>query len=268
VQNNIILRILSAALLAPTTLIIIYLGNWYIVFFVSFAGILALSEWDYICNLRANKSNPVLYYLRLVFIIPLFVFFLHVGNYSISILIFFVGQLISIFIFYNNAKNLFFSCLSFFYLMPPIISLILISDIYPKGTEYILLIFLMVWCTDTGAMIFGKIFGGIKFVPSISPAKTWSGVLGGIILPVFLGVLCAIIFQVEIFFFLIFSIIISILAQFGDLTESFIKRYHGVKNSGQIIPGHGGLLDRIDSLIFVFPALLIFLYFGNWKIFL
>ena len=119
-----------------------------------------------------------------------------------------------------------------------------------SGVGIVLSICVIVWATDTGAYIFGKLLGGPKLAPSISPNKTWSGFLGGL----FLGCIAGF-FRDEILFA---SIFISILSQIGDLLESYIKRLLKIKNSGNLMPGHGGLLDRVDGIIFVTPCVALY----------
>jgi phosphatidate cytidylyltransferase len=93
---------------------------------------------------------------------------------------------------------------------------------------------------DTGAFIFGKIIGGPKLAPRISPAKTWAGVVGAIVFSWLSGV---------VFGYVFITIVLGVLSLIGDLLESWIKRKAGVKDSGKTIPGHGGILDRVDSLV-------------------
>lgn len=128
-----------------------------------------------------------------------------------------------------------------------------------SGLAFVLFIQIMIWATDTGAYFVGRQFGKRKLAPSISPNKTVEGMLGGI----GLALICA--FVYKIFFHvpllgndvhLIFiTLLISLFGQLGDLAESALKRYYNVKDSGRILPGHGGILDRFDSLIFVLPVL-------------
>jgi phosphatidate cytidylyltransferase len=124
----------------------------------------------------------------------------------------------------------------------------------------ILFILLIVWCTDSAAYFIGKRFGKNKLWPSISPNKTVEGSLGGIAV----AILAGIIFQLltdnfdSFIYVMILSLIISAVGQVGDLVESAMKRQYGIKDSGEILPGHGGVLDRFDSLLFVFPVLYVF----------
>jgi len=118
-----------------------------------------------------------------------------------------------------------------------------------------------VWMTDTGAFFAGRHFGGAKLNPEISPAKTWSGAIGGLASGALAGVVVWLIAGLENWWIgLAISICVSIAGQTGDLTESWVKRRFRVKDSGDIIPGHGGIMDRLDSL--TFGAILMFLIGG------
>jgi phosphatidate cytidylyltransferase len=109
----------------------------------------------------------------------------------------------------------------------------------------------VVWMTDSAAFFAGRQIGGEKLAPGISPSKTWSGALGGLALGAGAGVLVwTVLTDSPWWIGLIISVSISFLGQLGDLTESAIKRHFRIKDSGDIIPGHGGLMDRLDSLTF------------------
>lgn len=113
------------------------------------------------------------------------------------------------------------------------------------------------FATDTGAYFAGRFFGRHKLAPEISPGKTLEGSMGGILFS-FLALLAYTALVREVFPFgllelWLFSLLLSLAAQLGDLAESMLKRFAGVKDSGRFLPGHGGLLDRIDSLLFTFP---------------
>lgn len=116
----------------------------------------------------------------------------------------------------------------------------------------------IVWCTDSGAYFVGKYFGKHKLAKHISPNKTWEGSIGGTVIATIVCTIFVIFYPVSgisTFSMLIFTIILSIFGQLGDLVESALKRFYDVKDSGKILPGHGGILDRFDSLLFVLPLL-------------
>lgn len=127
------------------------------------------------------------------------------------------------------------------------------------GIAVLLFAFFIVWATDIGAYMVGRQFGKHKLWPDISPNKTVEGALGGIASAVVIGIIFVLVqpnlFQHGLLTMIIYTIIFSIVGQFGDLVESAIKRHYGVKDSGKILPGHGGILDRFDSMLFVFPMM-------------
>ncbi|MUK89881.1 phosphatidate cytidylyltransferase [Ornithinibacillus sp. L9] len=131
-----------------------------------------------------------------------------------------------------------------------------------NGLAPIFYVLLVVWATDTGAYFSGRSFGKRKLWPQISPNKTIEGAIGGILLAMVVGVIYHLIFPMSytIGIIIIVSILVSIFGQIGDLVESAFKRHYDVKDSGNLLPGHGGILDRFDSLLFVFP-MLHFIYF-------
>ena len=126
-------------------------------------------------------------------------------------------------------------------------------------------IFILIWTNDTFAYIIGKSIGKTKLFERISPNKTVEGFIGGLVFTMLAGILLT-----EFYFFeerstwLITAIIISIFGTLGDLIESKFKRMAGVKDSGTIMPGHGGILDRLDSIIFAAPIIFLFYQITNY----
>ncbi len=134
----------------------------------------------------------------------------------------------------------------------PAIALIWIRGDQQHGLHAIFFIFAIVWTADTAAYVFGRLIGGPKLAPRISPKKTWSGFLGGAFAAAFAGALFGLwIGETNIFKLALLSLALACVAQLGDLGELALKRVFGTKDSSGLIPGHGGVLDRIDGLIFV-----------------
>ena len=136
---------------------------------------------------------------------------------------------------------------------------------YFVGPECVLLIFIMIWLNDTGAFLVGSLIGRHKLFERLSPKKSWEGFWGGFIFCLLTGaeanILLPEFYGGNIGVYLALGAVVSVFSTLGDLFESMIKRAVGVKDSGNILPGHGGMLDRIDSLLFVFPASAVYLYF-------
>ncbi|MBQ5153559.1 phosphatidate cytidylyltransferase [Macrococcoides caseolyticum] len=130
-----------------------------------------------------------------------------------------------------------------------------------NGLIYILFALLIVWVTDTGAYIFGRLFGKNKLWPEISPNKTIEGFVGGILSSTIIAIIFSINYDMplSILPLILVTWLFSMFGQLGDLVESALKRHFDVKDSGSLLPGHGGILDRFDSFIFVLPLMNILL---------
>lgn len=125
----------------------------------------------------------------------------------------------------------------------------------PHGWAWMILYLLSIWTTDTAAYFIGRAVGGPKLWPTVSPNKTISGAVGGLIGAAIVTTLCGVLIIAtnEWYWYLLVGCVGSIFGQLGDLVESAYKRTSGVKDSGQGLPGHGGMLDRVDSLVFAAP---------------
>ncbi len=145
--------------------------------------------------------------------------------------------------------------IGFFYVLIPVWSIVQIKAI---DSNILLWMFCVIWATDISAYFVGKSFKGPKLMPKVSPNKTWSGLAGGVISAGVIGFMSSFLFaNGDILFFVIISMILACLEQGGDLIESKVKRIFAIKDSGSIIPGHGGLLDRIDGITIVAPTVLL-----------
>ncbi|WP_194349992.1 phosphatidate cytidylyltransferase [Pontibacter beigongshangensis] len=181
------------------------------------------------------------------------------------------------------------------YLLPPVLFMVLVLELYRKhpqpfaniaftmlgalyiGVPFGLLhllgylqgeyswqpimgVLLLIWASDTGAYVFGKSFGKHKLLPRVSPGKTWEGWAGGVLTAVVVAYVLSLFFvDLELYQWIGVAVIVSIFGVLGDLVESMLKRSLGVKDSGTLLPGHGGILDRFDSLLLAIPFIVAFL---------
>ncbi len=166
----------------------------------------------------------------------------------------------------STTEALKYSVLPFVYPSLFLLTMLCANDLRINGFIILLLSFVISPLSDTFAYFTGKLIGGKKLCPKISPKKTWAGAIGGTIggalgsLVVYLIVKPEINFFSPVLFFILIGLVASIINIFGDLFESLLKRRVGVKDSGKLLPGHGGVLDRIDGTMFVVPFLyLVFL---------
>lgn len=140
------------------------------------------------------------------------------------------------------------------------ISFYFLIEVRMSGLNYILFILFVIWSTDSGAYFLGKALGKRKLWPDISPNKTVGGALGGILMAVIVGAVFQLVYPFELSFMsvIFLSVLISLVGQLGDLVASGFKRLYQVKDAGKLFPGHGGVLDRLDSLLFVLIVLYAF----------
>tara|TARA_B100001057_G_scaffold176067_1_gene176736 strand:- start:4164 stop:4793 length:630 start_codon:yes stop_codon:yes gene_type:complete len=189
--------------------------------------------------------------LSSIILLPLAFYFVISGSF---LLIFFIVLclIISLYEWNKMNKSKFYKIFGFIFL------LFSFYTFYDLSTELFLLIYVILICisSDIGGYIFGKTFKGPKLT-TISPNKTYAGMIGGYLI----SLICLIVitnffdYSIKIFQLILITILLSTVSQAGDIIVSYFKRQANIKNTGNLIPGHGGLLDRIDGMIFAVPAL-------------
>jgi phosphatidate cytidylyltransferase len=269
--NELAKRVLFALVGAPLTIALIYFGGW--VLAAALGAIAALGAWE-LCRMTRTAGNQPLDTVAIVIAacVPLMVHATYLGVFhvtiTIAVLIFLAITAGVIWARGTAGKPLVSLALTITGIIYPA----LVTYMYPiryhdyvvdarAGTALVMLPIALTWATDTGAYFFGRTFGKHKLIPSVSPAKTIEGAVGGVVVAVLFA-------WVYVLFALkplaqlsmlpvgltVFAILISVVAQTGDLAESLFKRDAGVKDSSRLLPGHGGILDRFDSLLFVLPV--------------
>ena len=196
--------------------------------------------------LIANSFVPVFYFLLCI---PLIIIMLIAELYRIK---------------EHHFRCMAFTIFGVVYVAVPfsLMNFLLINPLTGNSYSYVFILsfFLIIWLNDTGAYIFGSNFGKNKLFPRISPKKTWEGTFGGVVTALLVGVAISFYFdELSLIQWIIFALITSVFGTYGDLVESMLKRRSGVKDSGHILPGHGGMLDRFDSALFAAPMVFIFL---------
>jgi phosphatidate cytidylyltransferase len=197
----------------------------------------------------AQVAGPGLLLLIIPFIILIFILALYSGEKDVM-------------------KNTALSIMGIVYVSVPLSVINLLAFPQENASGYthriILGILTLVWINDSGAYLTGMAFGRHRLFERISPGKSWEGAIGGAILTLIAALwLHLIMGALNRTDWLIFALIVSVFGVFGDLTESLFKRSVGQKDSGKIMPGHGGLLDRIDSILFVMPLAAVYLVLSN-----
>ncbi len=140
-------------------------------------------------------------------------------------------------------------------LVPAWVALMRLRLDMPRGAEWMLFVLILVWVADIGAFFFGRRFGKKRLAPEVSPGKTWEGALGGIAVSALVAVAGSGWFGIAPLIFVPLCLIAVAFSIVGDLTESLLKRFAGMKDSGTLFPGHGGVMDRIDSVTGAAPVL-------------
>jgi phosphatidate cytidylyltransferase len=147
----------------------------------------------------------------------------------------------------------------------PFLLAIYINKEYQTSFPPLVGMFIIIWTNDTFAFLSGKFFGKTKLIERISPNKTWEGTIGGVICALLMAISLSLIFDpLNLFFWILSTFIIVPCSIFGDLIESLFKRSLNLKDSGNIMPGHGGILDRFDAALFTLPFFFVWLIFNTY----
>ncbi len=255
-------RVLSAVVGIPLLLGLLYLGGAYWQGFFILLAILSLGEYYKMMRNRQFKplQIPGLLMLLVIMHLPLYPDYL-IPAVFLTLVVSVVYMVLKYprFDYIDLALSIFGPCYLGF-----LFNYSLIIGKMSNSFYIILLAFLLTWCSDIGGYFAGRFWGSHKLAPQLSPAKTWEGALGASVLPVILAMVFFRVIHIEsipLAYVLILGLLTGFTAQFGDLFESGIKRYFNVKDSGNIIPGHGGVMDRFDSFLFVAPVVYYFFVF-------
>lgn len=270
-QKRIIVGIIGIILV----LTCIHYGFLPFLFFVTIMSLLALWEFYSLVKNMGYAPYKLFGMLMALFILLNFFItdseFIFNNSYKIITNILFLILIIIPFTFSIFSKsmqktfiNISTTILGVIYIPWMLGHLIVLRDLHPHGKQYIYLVFFSIWILDTTAYFIGTKFGKNKILPSISPNKSWQGAIAGFIACVAMSLIIGQ-FMIKNYWLnnLIIGIILGIWAQVGDFAESLIKRSARAKDSSSIIPGHGGVLDRIDSLILTVPIVYYYLKIFN-----
>jgi phosphatidate cytidylyltransferase len=269
-SGNITKRVLISIIGIPVILTASYLGSAYFFTFVLVIALVSFYEYTTLVKAKGANTNIWLGFLSIIFLLVN-----QVSNIfdTYTFLLTLMVLLTSIELFRNKGSviyNVGSSLLGIFYIglfagaligirefYPPI------GDLYTRGGYLIISIFIGIWICDSAAFFGGTILGKHKLFPRVSPNKSWEGAIFGFLF----AVLSLILLKPVLLNFLswinilVIGIIIGTIGQIGDLIESLIKRDAGVKDSSKLIPGHGGIFDRFDSLLFTAPVVLLYMKF-------
>ena len=256
-RRNLSLRILSGLALAPPVLVLAYLGGKWFGVAMAIASGVALREW-----FRIVLGKPLLAgYVALA--VAMLVYWIYGAPGALVAL----GGLTALFAVMGRAghqSNAAFAALGLPYVGLTMVGLPWLRDSADSAWPLVFFVFLTVWATDIGAFAVGRTFGGPRLAPAASPNKTWSGLIGGTVAAGLVALVWAAIFHAAVpAYAIVVAIGLSLIEQGGDLFESSVKRRFQLKDSGGLIPGHGGLLDRIDGLLWAAPSFVLLHAFGG-----
>ena len=255
-------RILSAIIGIPLLLFIVITGGTLLKLSVGVMACIGLNEFfNAFYSIRIKPSK------KIGFTSVILLFLLTYRWMSTEIIMFWVFctmlmvLVINLFVREMNVNDSAITVLGIFYVAFFMFHIVLVSGI-PSYGYLIWMIFLSAFSTDTFAYFTGYFFGSRKLCPTISPKKTVEGAIGGVVGSILSGAVFAYFYNIDLIVHcMIIGFIGSVFAQVGDLTASSFKRYVGIKDYGKIMPGHGGVLDRFDSILFTAPTVYYYILF-------
>ena len=238
--GSLALRAVSAAVMLPAAGVAIWLGGWVFAVLVAVAAGLMYWEWQGLCGEKGGTAQALaalcaIATLSWTWTPPATAVFAGIG----------AGLLFGV---ARRGSRLFLAS-GFAYILLACVAMVALRGFDPLGMETIVWLLVAVVMTDTCAYFTGRTLGGPKLAPKISPKKTWSGLIGGIAGAAVAGGILAAVIDASIMTVALVSGAFAVVAQIGDLLISKAKRHFGVKDSGNIIPGHGGVLDRLDGFL-------------------
>lgn len=246
-------RILTGVVGIPFLIAIIWFGEPWFTLLIAVMAVFGIWEFYKLANL--SKVQPIIYF-GMVWALLLVLSPHCPSRYAIPVLISSAIVISLIWLLFRSSKEQGFS--NWAWTMAGILYVgwmlsywVALRDI-EAGKELVFWAMFTTFANDTSAFFIGRALGRHRLAPSISPGKTWEGAIGGILASIVASLILSVIFHLPFNYWQIalLGLVIAIFAQLGDLVESLLKRNTGVKDAGKLVPGHGGILDRIDSLIF------------------
>jgi len=241
-SRNLLMRVLAALVLAPITIAIAWLGGWPWLWLVTIAAAILYYEWQMIVGVWRNRFIMATGIAALGIAGPL----LMIGEMKWLSAV--LAAACAILALLARAQSAWVVG-GFLYATAAFLGAIIVRADVAYGFVALVFVLLVVWAADIGGYFAGRGIGGPKLWPRVSPKKTWSGAIGGLLASLAIAAGFAAAGQGALVTLLVLGAVLSVVSQLGDLFESAIKRQFGVKDSSHIIPGHGGLMDRLDGFI-------------------
>lgn len=237
-------RLLSGLVMAAVSLALTWWGVWPFAVLVLAVALIVTWEWGHIVRKAEVDLILVIHGVAVVAAVWLAL----MGLTALAIVALVIGALIAALLGFDHLGRI--SALGVLYAGLPAVALIWFRASTPHGLTAVLFLFAVIWGTDTGAYAAGRTFGGPKLMPTFSPNKTWSGLTGGVVTSLLLAlVFVYFVPGLKAQWLLPVAAGLAVVAQAGDLMESALKRWYGVKDASGLIPGHGGFMDRVDGMI-------------------
>lgn len=240
------IRIATGFALAALTICAVVAGPVYLAAVVAAVGVAASREWHRMVG-DGRYGAEFIGTTATIWLALLATIFWPHGSVAEVVLV--LGALFVLVLGIVRGNRPFWNAGGAVYLGFPAIAIVALRGIPSQGVWLTLVLFIVVWATDTGAMVAGKLIGGPKIAPVLSPNKTWAGTIGGVAAASLFYALYVGFLDGDIVIAALFGAALSVVAHLGDMFESLVKRRFHTKDSGGLIPGHGGVLDRVDSTL-------------------
>lgn len=266
-------RIATALVGIPVAVYVINYGQWLFGITVSFLALAAWHEYCVMVGRGGHYPSRLLGFIGVALVLGC----AWIGNSqeTVTVITFITLIVLGKTVFSYGKFSLVdaaFTLLGFLYIALPFSHLLLLRFLDPSlsggssagmsmGALFLWIAFIGTWASDTFAYLVGSKFGKVKLCPAISPGKTREGAIGGLLGSILSVVIFGYIFHIELLHLFFMGLFVGLAAPFGDLVESSLKRFCCVKDSGKLLPGHGGVLDRFDSIMFTVPAVYYYIQF-------